>query len=367
VADRVAPSADVRRVRITPNGWAAAGGAGLMFALAGQTGSVWMQVVGAGLVGLLGVSWFSVVRRRSDVIVQVHRQPEAIAGESFAVQVVVHNTRKRPSPPLRITSELPATPLLVAPVFVYVDPVGPGERVAVSVDCQPLRRGFAPSATLLLDVIAPFGFFTSSRLTTHSTGIFVAPSAVSPLDLPRVLGAQLDGLGPMGPGLDVRGVREWRPGDAVRHVHWRSTARTGRLAVLDYGEPTVGTVGVLIAGSSGEPRFEAGVALAASTAVQSMSDGVVVVVPTLERGAQLPFRIESLTLASWHRTFAAVGAVAVPRPETVDRLLDKVGSGGVLLMLVGADVPAGFRHYVETAAAVAGVQVLDLASIVGGR
>ncbi len=55
----------------------------------------------------------------------------------------------------------------------------------------------------------------------------------------------------MGAGLDVRGVREWRPGDAVRHVHWRSTARTGRLTVLEYGEPTVDMFGVLIAGTTG--------------------------------------------------------------------------------------------------------------------
>ena len=68
-----------------------------------------------------------------------------------------------------------------------------------------------------------------------------------------------------GPGLDVRGVREWRPGDAVRHVHWRSTARTGRLAVLDYAEPTSARSACLIAGTTAEARFEAALALAAST------------------------------------------------------------------------------------------------------
>lgn len=335
-----------------------------MFALAGQTGSVWMQVVGAGLVGLLGVSWFAVVRRRGGVSVLVNRRPTATVGASFAVRVEVRNKGKRASLPLRIRSELPTTPVLVVPVVVYVDPVPPGEHVVVEVDSIAPRRGAEFLSTLTIDAIAPFGFFTSRRSLTHQVEFFAAPSAVPPLDLPRVLGAQLDGLGPMGPGLDVRGVREWRPGDAVRHVHWRSTARTGRLAVLDYGEPTVGTVGVLAAGTSGEPRFEAGVALAASTVMQTMSNGVAVLVPTVDRAANT-HRVHWLTFAWWHRTFAEMGTVAVPRHETVDHMVDRVGSGGVVLLVVGAGVPAGFRNYVETVAANAGVSVLELAEIAG--
>jgi uncharacterized protein (DUF58 family) len=361
VADSIKLSADVRRVKIAPNGWAAAIGAGLMFALAGQTGSVWMQVVGAGLVGLLAVSWLS--NSRWGAQVQVEYPLSVTVGESFGVQVRVYNPGKRRSPPLRIRSEL-FDPLLLDPVRVYVDPIAPGERVVVTVDRLASRRGSTPFTTVLLDAIAPFGFFTTSRTTTYPMGLFVAPSAVPPLDLPRVLGAQLDGQGPMGPGLDVRGVREWRPGDAVRHVHWRSTARTGRLAVLDYGEPTVGTVGVLAAGASGEPQFEAGVALAASTVMQTMSDGVVVLVPTVDRAANTQ-RVHWLTFAGWHRAFAEMGTVAVPRHETVDRMVDRVGSGGVVLLVVGAGVPAGFRNYVETVAANAGVSVLELAEIAG--
>lgn len=364
MAEPISPSADVRRVKIAPNGWAAAGGAGLMFALAGQTGSVWMQVVGAGLAGLLGVSWFAVVKRRGEVSVQVHRRLTVTAGESFQVSVLVRNNGKRASLPLRIRSELPASPVLVAPVIVYVDPIASGAHLVVAVDRIAARRGAVLSSTLALDAISPFGFFTSRRSMTHPMEFFAAPSAVSPLDLPRVLGAQLDGFGPMGPGLDVRGVREWRPGDAVRHVHWRSTARTGHLTVLDYGEPTVGTVGVLAAGTSGEPRFEAAVALAASTVMQRMSEGVAVVVPTVDRATNT-HRVHWLTFAGWHRAFAEIGTVAVPRPETVDRLVNRVSSGGVVLLVVGTGVPAGFRDHVAMAAANAGVSVIDLAETLG--
>jgi uncharacterized protein (DUF58 family) len=37
--------------------------------------------------------------------------------------------------------------------------------------------------------------------------------------------------------LDLRDVREYVPGDEVRHLHWKATARTGRLMVRDYVDP----------------------------------------------------------------------------------------------------------------------------------
>ncbi|PRY44755.1 DUF58 domain-containing protein [Umezawaea tangerina] len=37
--------------------------------------------------------------------------------------------------------------------------------------------------------------------------------------------------------LDLREVREYVPGDEVRLVHWKATARTGRMMVRDYADP----------------------------------------------------------------------------------------------------------------------------------
>jgi uncharacterized protein (DUF58 family) len=199
--------------------------------------------------------------------------------------------------------------------------------------------------------MAPFGFFVRSFPVRFEQPLLVAPPIVAPLELPAVLGAQADGAGAVGPGLDVRGVREWRPGDTARHVHWRSTARTGHLTVLDYGEPTVGCVGVLVAGTVGEPRLEAAVATAASTARQAMTDGVQVVVAGADGG------IERVTAANWHQVFARVGAVG--SGAAIDELLETIGNGGVLLVAVGAGVPDSWRDHLVMTAARAGVRVLD--------
>ena len=39
-----------------------------------------------------------------------------------------------------------------------------------------------------------------------------------------------------GSGMEFHGVREYQPGDELRHVHWRTTARTGTLSVAEYAQ-----------------------------------------------------------------------------------------------------------------------------------
>lgn len=39
--------------------------------------------------------------------------------------------------------------------------------------------------------------------------------------------------------LDLREVREYVPGDEVRHLHWKATARTGKLMVREYVDPNL--------------------------------------------------------------------------------------------------------------------------------
>jgi uncharacterized protein (DUF58 family) len=340
-----------------------------MFALAVQTQSVWMQVVGSALLGLLGISALSVVRRRHNVTVRMQAPTEVFVGVPFDIQVVVGNTGQRPTPPLRIKYDVNIEPSPVAPAVVYVDPVAAGETAVLSVTRVPLRRGAARSSRLVVDLIGSFGFFTSSYLVAGTPALFAAPLMSRPIDVRRVLSTEAGGSGPMGAGLDVRGVREWRPGDAVRHVHWRSTARTGRLSVLEYGEPTVDTFGVLIAGTTADPRFEAELALAASTTWQGMDDGVMVLVScaddAIPNGKYLMTvaadpELLWLTPSGFHKTFASLRA-AVPDPATVDGLFDRVGVGGVVLLATGDGLAGNFLTYLESAASIAGVRVVHVA------
>jgi uncharacterized protein (DUF58 family) len=47
-----------------------------------------------------------------------------------------------------------------------------------------------------------------------------------------------------GSGMELFGVREYRPGDPLRRIHWRSSARLGELVVREHEPPGVQTVGI---------------------------------------------------------------------------------------------------------------------------
>ena len=328
-----------------------------------------MQVVGSALVGLLGISAISVIRRRDGLNVSMQIPTEVNVGVPFDFDVVVSNGGRRRTAPLRITCYFPASiPVVDPPPVVYVDPVLAGEKATVSISRVAVRRGFVNQTVLVVDAIGSFGFFRSTRPFAGVGGISAAPLAGPPIDLPRVLGVQAEGSGPLGPGLDVRGVREWRPGDAVRHVHWRSTARTGRITVLDYAEPTVGTIGVLVAGTTPNARFEAALAVALSTAWRALSDDIQLIVPFWIKGGLtlITDTPSSPAPMSWHRIFALIRA-EVPDPATVDALFASVGAGGVVLMAVGDGVSSPFLSYVESAAMLTGVRVIDCAEYADGQ
>jgi uncharacterized protein (DUF58 family) len=69
--------------------------------------------------------------------------------------------------------------------------------------------------------------------------------------------------------LDIREVRPYVPGDEVRHLHWKATARTGQLMIRDYADPHQPQFTVLLDDrhEMTAPEFEEAVELAASLVV----------------------------------------------------------------------------------------------------
>lgn len=95
---------------------------------------------------------------------------------------------------------------------------------------------------------------------------------------------------------DVRGVRPYRPGDSIRWIHWRTTARRGEPMVREYDEPPSPAILLVVdpwlpANPSDEDfrRLEATLELAASIAVAMGRDDasrLTLLVPGLESMAR---------------------------------------------------------------------------------
>jgi uncharacterized protein (DUF58 family) len=182
-------------------------------------------------------------------------------------------------------------PLLHPVLDVMVDGE-PGVSVRLPVLGPLARHGEAitiPARPRGVWAIGPITYDRSDVLGLVRRGIEVSPNAELWVR-PRVVRLELL---TSGASTDLEGVtseqltmsdlafhalREYRPGDDLRHVHWRSSAKADQLLVRQYHETRRGHVTVLVDHEAAfYPRpvdFELAVSVAASIALRAVSDGL---------------------------------------------------------------------------------------------
>jgi uncharacterized protein (DUF58 family) len=135
------------------------------------------------------------------------------------------------------------------------------------------RRGLHHFTPLGLYSRGSFGLFQTQRTLDIPGEILIYP-AFHPLKRLRVFEKKEFAEQPalrVGRGSQVIGTREYRTGDSLRQIHWRSTARTGQLVVKEFSDDEQQAFTVVLdlqsdisIGSSKFSAFETAVRLAAS-------------------------------------------------------------------------------------------------------
>jgi uncharacterized protein (DUF58 family) len=166
----------------------------------------------------------------------------------------------------------------------HVLDLGMGGRRSVRLTAPCLRRGryqVGPARVVGGD---PLGLFRPSRRLGEPRSVLVYPATVD------LAGATLPGTKASGgdwrrkswnqTSLHVSGTREYRPGDPLRHVHWRSTAHTGQLMVKEFDAEPVGDVWICLdleaavqRGEGDDSTEEYAVTIAASFAKHLLAHG----------------------------------------------------------------------------------------------
>jgi uncharacterized protein (DUF58 family) len=196
--------------------------------------------VGILLVALPVVSALVVGRTRLRLSVRRSVSPVDVpVGTPATVELALRNEGRMPAGLLLLEDRIPYV-LGHRPRFV-VDRVSPNWRRTVTYQIKSDVRGQYQVGPLMLTVADPFGLVETSRLFAESQTLLVTPRVQR---LPAVrLGADRAGSGENRPraiaaaGEEDATVREYRDGDDLRRVHWRSTARRGSLMVRREEQP----------------------------------------------------------------------------------------------------------------------------------
>jgi uncharacterized protein (DUF58 family) len=323
--------------RVTARGWVVLGASAAMGLAAFLFGVQELYALAAAGAVLVVAARLWVATRRWSVEVTRHVHPVRVpAGSDARVELTAENEGRFPTPPISAADPFDGGRRWAR---FAIAPMSPGEERRASYRLPTSRRGVYHLGPLELKVTDPFGLAEATRSTAADTSLTVHPrvesvSVRSPsshrdddrLPLPVI------GRG----GNEFYALREYVPGDDLRHVHWRSTARLDHLVVrqpehLRRGKVTVAAD--LRATVHDSESVEAVLSAVASVAISSLKSGLQVRVVTtagLDTGhgsgrRHTPAILDGLAAAVPHRTlggpnpFRMVGMVDPVVLVTTDR------------------------------------------------
>lgn len=198
--------------------------------------------------------------------------PRVIAGSHVVVHVDVANPGSTPTATAR--GDLP---LGDAHRRFAIPMLAPGASRRTDVDFTAASRAVLPIGPLRVRKGDPFGLIRHERATADALTVYIHPHIVHlptldagiPRDLEGQPGGQI-----VDDDLDFHRLREYRPGDDIRNVHWLSTAKAGELMIRQFEATrrtdTSITIGVNPADYSGPEEFELAVSVHASIGVRCL-------------------------------------------------------------------------------------------------
>ncbi|MGZ8593358.1 MAG: DUF58 domain-containing protein [Actinomycetota bacterium] len=219
--------------RLRPRAAGLVFGAVLLFGIGTSVQAGWLLVLASCLLGTVIAGVFLPLRMLRGVEVERRAPAEAFQGDRVEIDLVLTNRGRGTRPALLVHDEH------VAPSTAFVSRLGAGETLVVSTLRPAARRGVHTSSEVVLASAAPFGVAVKRRRLAVPGETVVYPAVVPLRELP-FLGASptaeraLHTMPRRGTGPDYLGIREYRWGDSMRHVHWPSTARHGELMVREF-------------------------------------------------------------------------------------------------------------------------------------
>jgi uncharacterized protein (DUF58 family) len=360
---------------------------GRAFLAAGVTALVCAVVLGQSALTRVGVlivalplltAWVVGRNRYRLALVRTVTPQLVAAGQSARVTLGLSNEGRSPHGILLLEDHVPYV-LGTRPRFV-LEGIGLGWRQTVTYQVRSDVRGRFEIGPMSVRMSDPFGLVELGRTFRTTVPLTVTPRTVL---LPQIpLGGAWTGSGDnrprafaIGSAEDVT-VREYRRGDDLRRVHWRSSARVGELMVRREEQPWQSRATLFLDNRVGSHRgqgiassLEAAVSAAASIAVHLSHRGFAVrLVTATGEDPSSAWHVRGADLNTGPLLEALAVVQAAHRPHLDTGWLTEGAHGGLTVAVFGAveppDLPVlrRMQHQAGSAIAIA----LDVDAWVGG-
>jgi uncharacterized protein (DUF58 family) len=228
-------------------------------------------------VALLLVARAFTLLRRPRVRLELPLPARATAGMPVSLRARVVGARGRPDLRLRIPGAADGASLSFVPeeMFLRPDPEG---AASVEVRMLPARRGRYELRGGSVALTDPLGLTASEGVRSPGQTLLVYPRfwTLDRFDIPLGRRYQPGGIplsSSTGDAIEFVGTRDYREGDPLRHIHWRSWARRGQPVVKEFQEEYFCRIAIILdtfLPAKASPKdlagFEAGISVVASVA-----------------------------------------------------------------------------------------------------
>jgi uncharacterized protein (DUF58 family) len=300
------------------------------------------DLIGLGLLAVV-VLGFAAVARPSRLVIDREIQPPRVPKGSPAIAFLTFANRGRRTVPVAVATQ----PFGSQRVRTVIPKLRGGERGTRAYRLPTRQRGIFDVLPVEVTRRDSFELFRLSRRHGRTERIWVYPRVLGFRTLPAGQTRHLEGpssdTSPQG-NITFHRLREYEAGDDLRLVHWRSSARAGRLLVkhnVDTSQPYTAVIFDQRPSLYTEESFEQAVDVVASVLVASaankapvelrLTDGTVIGGP----------RVRDVTALIDHMTGVQADPAASLQPHLVT--LRRTRGGTSLVVVTGeldlADLP----------------------------
>lgn len=270
---------------VNPVGWLliATAAGGITVALAWGWVEGWIVGLAAAILLLISVP-FLLGRHSYEVSLEFDRD-RVVAGSTLEAMLGVRNSGTRVALPAML--DIPVGEGLVE---AHIPLLRAGTEHRENLSIAAVRRSIITVGPMTIGRGDPIGILQRDHTWPDVQHIFVHPVTVPIPSTSAGLMRDLEGVVTstiVDSDLAFHAIRDYVPGDSRRHVHWKSTAKTGHLMVRQYEETRRSRIAIAIdldiSQYTSEDEFEMAVSAAASLGLQAVRDGREVVITASSR------------------------------------------------------------------------------------